>query len=245
MEDCLMNPLKVILADDEAPARQFIRRLLSKHDDLVIIGEAEDGEEALKLIDETAADILILDVQMPRLDGLSLMKHLPVSGRLATIFLTAGRQHAVEAFDLKAVDYLLKPVDPLRLADALDRARKWLITHSKRPPRLSRILVRKGTRELVVPVEEIEWIEADGNYVTLHCDGEDKHLIRESLGDLESRLSETMFLRISRSVIVNLRSIQALHHAGKTVHLVLNSGTSLHVTCGLKELRERMQFSQG
>jgi two-component system LytT family response regulator len=244
MEASRMSALKVILADDEAPARQFIRRLLNHHEDLVIIGEAEDGEEALKLIDEMDADILILDVHMPRLDGLSLMRLLPTRGTPATIFLTAGRDHAVEAFDLKAVDYLLKPVDPARLSDALDRARKWILTHTKQTPRLSRILVRKGTRELVVPVDEIDWIEADGNYVTLHC-GEEKHLIRESLGELEDRLPETQFLRISRSVIVHLKSIQALHHAGKTVHLALTSGKNLHVTCGLKELRERMQFSQG
>lgn len=234
-----------MIVDDERLARERVRRLLSKEADIDIVAEAEDGDLALTRVREGGIDLMLLDVQMPRMGGLNLLRELRGTQMPVTIFLTASREWAVDAFELSVVDYLLKPVGAHRMVAALQRARTRLAELSKNATtgraKLTRLLVRKGQREQLVRVEAIDWIEADGNYVTLHC-GEEQHLIRESLGDLEQRLAAQKFLRVSRSVLINLDQAKELRHSGKTIHVVLAGGVTLHATCGLRELRDRMQF---
>ena len=252
--------VRVLIVDDETPARDRLRTWLEREEDLSVVGEAANGEEALRLIRELRPDLLLLDIQMPRLNGLGVMQRLDPAERPLTIFVTAYDQHAVAAFEVQAIDYLLKPAGRARLATALNRARTRLATDALgdfqtrlermlalfRPDAgsetLSRFLVRDRGRERVLPVGEVDWIEAASNYVVLHRRGE-RHVLRETMQWLERSLPMRQFLRISRGAIINLDCLVELQHLGRSeVVAVLRGGERLPMTRGDRECRERLRF---
>ena len=206
------HPLRILIADDEAPARRQLRRVLLALPEVELVGEAGDGLEALRLVEALQPDVLILDIQMPQMDGLEVAANLPPPAP-QLIFATAFDAHAIAAFDLAAVDYLLKPWDSERLLRALERARERLGRHEAAPlPRvapLRRLLVRHQGMLHVIHSDEIQSIEAQDNYVVLHTTS-GQRLLREPLGALLARLQHPDILRSHRSHAVNLRHAKAL-----------------------------------
>lgn len=206
------HPLRVLIADDEAPARRQLRRVLTALEDVELIGEACDGLEALRLVESLQPDVLILDIQMPEMGGLEVAANLG-SPAPQLIFATAFDAHAIRAFDLAAVDYLLKPWDAERLLRALERARDRLGRHeAPRVPRLGplrRVLVRSEGVLHVINSDEIFCIEAQDNYVLLHA-ATGNWTLREPLSALLERLRHPDIVRAHRSHAVNLRHARAL-----------------------------------
>ena len=242
-----MNAIRTVIVDDEPLARRGIRQLLATHDDVEIVGEARNGVEAVRVLDTLLPDLVFLDVQMPELDGLSVLRRLDPARLPAVIFVTAYDTFAVRAFELHAVDYLVKPVHEARFHRALARARDRFrsaeaVQLSRRlsalladdierdaiPPEPPRRLVIPGNgSDLVLDVADIEWIEADDYYAAIHARGR-RHLIRESLSSLEARLDPTRFVRVHRSAIVNLARVREIRSpaAGDSA-IVLRDGTQL------------------
>ena len=218
--------LKVLIVDDERPARQKLRRLLSGDADVVAVYEAADGVAAIETIRSEAPDIVFLDVQMPGVDGFGVVDALPPDALPHIVFVTAFDMYAVRAFDTHAVDYLLKPYDAERFARALSRAKESAAgrrageerdrlrqllddAESTRPQRAERILVESGERVLLIAVEKIDRIESLRNYVRLRV-GADVYRVRGTLTRFERRLDPAKFVRISRSEIVNVDRIAEL-----------------------------------
>ncbi len=236
--------IRVVIADDELPARQRLRQLLSFQSRFEVVGEAESGTEAMELIETKKPDLLLLDIQMPHGTGLDVAACLPAP-RPAIIFCTAYDQHAVDAFELNALDYLLKPVSRVRLEKALskipspsppdaDKALNELL--EKRDQKLSRFLVKNGTRYQVIPVGEVSHIEAVDGVTRLITSDNKEYWLDPPLNDLETRLDEQHFYRISRRAIVNLNEVYSVQS------LPGGSGTAL--TKGRIELdvsRRRMR----
>ena len=225
-----MSPIRTLIIDDERIAREGIRSLLERDSEIEIAGECADGIEALKTIRAVRPDLIILDIQMPGLDGFGLLARLDPGTLPAIIFVTAYDAYAVRAFSVHAVDYILKPVEPERFASALEHAKKIiasrehapnearilaLLAEIRRPPQTSgRIAVKLPGRIYFVETGKIDWIEAAGDYCVIHAEG-GKHMIRESLRSLESMLDDRQFLRIHRSVIVRvdrIRELRPLYH---------------------------------
>jgi len=196
--------MKAILVDDEELARYELRRLLRAHADIEIVGEARNGEEALLLIRQLAPDILFLDIQMPGMSGFDLLEEMP--GELpAVIFTTAFDRHAIKAFEVNALDYLLKPISPARMAVALDRVR------GRRPANpLAQVFLRDGERCWIVRIPDIFLLESEGNYTRV-CFGAERPLIRRSLNSIEQQLDSGRFFRANRRQIVNLDWINSTH----------------------------------
>lgn len=251
-----MSPIRVLLVDDEPLVRRGLRSLLAEEAGVEIVGEARNGAEAVSLIQDEAPDLVFLDVQMPGLDGLGVLAALAPEDRPAVVFVTAFDQYAVRAFDLHAVDYLLKPFDPPRFRTALERARERLRPGARAAGQEAlsgllaelqrqtgtggpdRLAVREGGRIVLVPVEEIDWIEAADNYVRLHR-GNRYHLLRESLGRLEETLDPRRFARIHRSAMVNLSRVKALEPApGGEYDVILTDGRRLTLS---RSYRDRFQ----
>jgi two-component system LytT family response regulator len=217
--------IRTLIVDDEPLARERVRSLLESEPDVEIVGEAADGPEALRALRELKPDLLFLDVQMPGLDGFQVLQHLDPDHVPVTIVVTAYDRYAIQAFEIHALDYILKPFDRKRFHEAMRRARIQLqqtpngelshrmlalIEHvQKRDEYMDRLIVKSGGRVLFVPVSEIDWIEAAGNYVRLHH-GPAEHLLRETMSSLEAKLNPKQFLRIHRSTIVNINRIQEL-----------------------------------
>jgi two-component system LytT family response regulator len=230
-----MAELRCVVVDDEPPARRRVRELLDQTPDALVVGEARSGREAVKIIEELQPDVVFLDVQMPELDGFGVLAALETPPP-AVVFVTAYDAYALKAFEVHALDYLLKPFDRERFGAAIDRARITVSRHpsaddprllallnelSARDNRLTRIAVKSAGRIRLVPVTEIEWIEASGNYLRLHLPG-GHHLIRETMQGMEGRLDPSQFMRIHRSTIVNIDRIVELapsSHGDCTVKL--------------------------
>jgi two-component system LytT family response regulator len=215
----------VLIADDEPPARAKLRRLLADEADVEIVGEASDGEEAVALIAEHRPDLVLLDVQMPRLDGFGVVAEVGAERMPAVVFVTAYDAHAVRAFEVHAVDYLLKPVAPERFRTAMARVRAAatdardamagrldavLAALERRPAYLRRLLVHDERRALFLSTDEIDRIHAERNYVRLVAGGRSFEL-RGTLGALAARLDPARFLRISRGDVVRLDAVRELH----------------------------------
>jgi two-component system LytT family response regulator len=228
--------LRALIADDELLARERIRTLLGEDPEVEVVGECGDGATAARMIDALSPDLLLLDVQMPELDGLSALAQVPEARRpRAVLLVTAHEEHAIEAFDLQAVDYLLKPFEEARFWKALLRAKERL---RQPPPDLlalidevraqrERLAIRSGAHTTLVRYDEIDWAEAADNYVELHAGGL-THLMRETLSRLEARLSGAGFVRVHRSTLVNVRRIRELRPlAGGDQQIVLLDGTLL------------------
>ncbi len=237
------NALRVIIVDDEPLARRRLRSLLAGEADVEIVGEFGNGRDAVRAIVAERPDLVFLDIQMPELDGFGVVREVGIEAMPAVIFVTAYDEHALKAFEIHALDYLLKPVDRERFAAALRRAKTHAIAdggrglHERLDAVLAelarqgrepqRVAIRKDGRIFLVRPEDIDWLEADGNHVRVHV-GKESHVIRETLGNLEERLPQRAFMRIHRSTIVNIariREIQAWFQGDYV--LLLNDGTRL------------------
>ena len=235
--------IRTLIVDDEPLARERLSKLLGQEADIELIGEAASGPEALKAIQKLLPDLVFLDVQMPELDGFGVLARLTTEPKPAVIFVTAHDQFALRAFEVHAVDYLLKPFDRERFHIALRRALSHIRSQTSgelsqrlsallsdlkpEPKAAERLAVKSGGKVLFLRLEDIDWIEAADNYVSLHS-GKESHLHRETLSALENQLPAGKFLRISRSTIVQVDRIKELHplfHGEYTV--VLRNGARL------------------
>lgn len=226
------SPIRVLIVDDEPGARRRLERLLNKEDDIEIVGEANTGKKALALIKEIRPDLVFLDVQMPILSGIDVLRAIGAIHMPVVIFVTAYDQYAVKAFELAALDYLMKPFDDERFEQALERARRTLAqgkkdadsslarqletllrsmesTEEVTPKYIERIAVDIQGQLRIVPINKIDYITASGNYVYLHT-GDEKLLVREQMQNLEEKLPPDQFYRIHRSSIVRLEEIERM-----------------------------------
>jgi two-component system, LytTR family, response regulator len=251
--------LRVVVADDEPIGRQRLVRLLQTEPETQVVAACADGAEAVEAIRAHAPDVVLLDIQMPHLDGFEVVAALGAGDHQpAIIFVTAHDQYAVRAFEVHAFDYLLKPVDRERLREAIG----WAISTARHPPQggttgrvlalleelnardrargRDRLVVRTPERAIFLRTETIDWIEAAGKFVHLHV-GRAVHALRESMAELEQELDSARFLRISRSAIVNLDRIQEVQpwFQGDYV-LILTDGTRLTSTRGYRENMRRL-----
>jgi two-component system LytT family response regulator len=233
--------VRALIVDDEPLARRGVLLRLQKFRDVDIVGECTDGSSAVEKILELSPDVVFLDVQMPGMDGFDVLRTLPQENLPGVIFLTAYEQHALHAFEVHALDYLLKPVDDERFAVALDRARRRIDSSEKTrtAERLlamlgqnagkhaTRFAVRSGTRIQIVLVEDIEWIGAAGDYAELHVRGR-SHLLRDTMNALEQKLDPAKFIRIHRSRIVRSASVTELRSIDNREYLVKLTDGSEH-----------------
>ncbi len=247
----MAEKIRTLIVDDEPLARRNLRLLLEKDPQIEILDECGNGREAVKAINTLAPDLIFLDIQMPEMDGFDVVERVGPEQIQAIIFVTAFDQYALKAFDVHALDYLLKPFDDERFAGALRRAKsqieareinrlsKRLLAlldererlNSKRSANyLTRVMVKASGRVVLLKVDEIDFIEADGNYAKLHV-GRKAHLLREKMHDLEARLDPAKFVRIHRSVIVNLDRIKEMHpHFNGDYVVVLEDGRQLRLS---------------
>jgi two-component system LytT family response regulator len=237
------SEISVLVADDEPLARRGVRQLLAPHRDLIVVGEARNGAETLTALDALSPDLLFLDVQMPEMDGFEVLRAHGADRMPAVVFITAHDQFAVRAFEAHALDYLVKPLHGERFEAALQRVRERLrlreaadlaarltaLLDAEKAERekcgVERLVVPIAAGELVIPVAEIDWIGADDYYTRLYV-GARSHLLRESLGSLETRLDPRRFARVHRSAIVQIDRIRELH--GEEV--VLRDGVRVAVS---------------
>jgi len=218
--------IRTLVVDDEPLARERLRGLLAEEPDVEVVGECGDGCQAVRAIDELRPDLVFLDVQVPNLDGFHILESVGGDRIPAVVFVTAYDQYALRAFDVRAVDYVLKPFGRERLQRALERARAQIARVKssdlsgqltalfegmlpRKVPFLKRVVVKENGRLFFVRTADIDWVEASGNYVRLHV-GAESHLLRETMSGLESRLDPEQFLRIHRSAIVNIERIKEL-----------------------------------
>jgi two-component system, LytTR family, response regulator len=219
--------MRVLIVDDEPLARRRLVQLLAARPDIEIAGQAESGREALKLVELLRPDVLLLDIEMPGVDGFAVLKALPQYPAPAIIFVTAFQDHAVKAFELRATDFVVKPVSGDRLAKALDQARSDLearrseqrlaFLQARLAELESRALaasdpglwVQIGSEKRRLALTEIRWIEAERDYVRVHMNGQ-AHLVNAMLGDMEKALDEQAFLRVHRSAIVRKDKVRAV-----------------------------------
>ena len=237
--------IKAIIVDDVELAREHIRRLL-QDDDIEIVAECENGRGAIRMIRELRPDLVFLDVQMPEVDGFDVVKAIGVDEMPTIVFVTAYDEFALNAFEVNAIDYLLKPFDGERLAKAVERAkrlihskdssgvetklRRLLIEAREEQPYLKRIPVKSSRGTVLLLAEEIDWIGSEGHYLELYV-GRERHLIREKLGVLERKLDPQNFARIHRSIIVNLNRVKSLHPLFNGDQLlILQNGRELNLS---------------
>lgn len=263
----MSEPMRVVVADDEPLARRRVLRLLREHDDQVdVVAVCESGSQAVDAIRETRPDLVFLDVQMPEMDGFEVLEHL--GGELpAVIFVTAHDRYALRAFEVHALDYLLKPFDVERFNQALERGRTQVEHRAGEGPNrlvalleelardrhgngdghasprrfLDWVMVKVRGKVEFLRTADIDWVEAEGNYVRLHT-GKKGYLIREKIGELEERLDPERFLRVHRSAIVQLDRVAELHPmaAGDGI-LILRDGSEVKLSRGYRRrLLERV-----
>lgn len=252
-----MTKIRAMVVDDEAMARERVIGMLRQEADIELIGECSDGQQAVQAIAAQQPDLVFLDVQMPAVDGFGVIQQVGPEKMPAVVFVSAYDEYALKAFEVHAMDYLLKPFSRERFQQTLQHAR----THVERrragdlgkrlmalvqdvkpePQRLDRLVVKSGGRVFFLRTDDIIWIEAAGNYVRLHL-AEDSHLFRETMNGIESRLDPRRFVRIHRSRIVNSDRIKELQpwFNGEYV-VVLQNGTRLTLSRGYREkLQERL-----
>lgn len=246
----MSQSLRVLIADDERPARSFLAALLRGFEDVALVGEAETGTEALEMIEATRPDLALLDLQMPELDGLSVVRLLDKKRMPLIAFVTAYDEYAVKAFALNAVDYLLKPVDAARLRETLNRAQErleqsdWRAVETSRVqaaadeyeqttrlPLLERIPVRLRDDILIIPVKELASIVADGDLLHLTTIKNESYTITYRLKDLEARLDPAKFIRLGRGTLANLDLLRRVSPLpGGTYVATLANGQQLNVS---------------
>ena len=249
------STMRALLVDDEMPARSLMREYLGAEPGIVIVGECANGFEAVKAIAELKPDLVFLDVQMPKLDGFEVLDL--VDDRPAIVFCTAYDEFAIKAFEVHAVDYLLKPFGRERLPEALTRVRERIaataagtapaepraadLATSARPPgqHLERVLLRDGAQVHVVPVDKLDFLEAQDDYVEVHTEGR-SWLKHQTLAELEAALDPTRFVRVHRSYVVNVERIARIELAAKDNRVaILHDGRELPVSrAGYARLKE-------
>jgi len=244
-------PIRVLLSDDEALARERLRSLLENEPDLEIVAECDDGKSAINTIKREKPDLVFLDIQMPEVDGFGVVSALRDQVMPLTIFVTAYDRYAMKAFEVHALDYLLKPVSKERLAEALGHARKQLQHPSEatfqrrvldmlgdmdsRQSAPQRIVIKADGEIVCLKPGEIDWAESAGNYVCLHV-GAATHILRETITSLESRLGHHQFLRVHRSTLVNVDRIKTLRPSlYGDYSILLRDGTKLTLSRGFRE----------
>jgi two-component system, LytTR family, response regulator len=248
--------IRTVIVDDEAPARARVRQLLRQEPEFSVIGECANGGQAVDIIQREQPDLAFLDVQMPRLSGLEVCRTLTEAGvpLPLIVFVTAYDTYALQAFEVHAVDYLLKPFDRARFVQALSQVRRQLSRFkqdavesrlaavledlSPGSKKRDRLVFKENGRIIFVRPETVDWIEADGNYVRLHA-ADATHYVRETLASLESQLPVNKFMRISRSIIVNLdhvKELQPLFYGDYAV--ILQNGSRLNMT---RSYRDRLE----
>ena len=254
----MSTKIRTLIIDDEPLARRNLRLLLEKDPQIEILDECRNGREAVKAINTLSPDLIFLDIQMPEMDGFDVLERVGPEHIQAIIFVTAFDQYALKAFDVHALDYLLKPFDDERFVHALERAKSQIEAREidrlskrllalleereserngarERPNYLTRLMIKVSGRVMLLKVEEIDFIEADGNYAKLHV-GRKSHLLREKMHDLEGRLDPARFVRIHRSVIVNLDRIKEMHpHLNGDYIVVLEDGRQLRLSRSRRE----------
>jgi len=246
--------LRVLIVDDEPLAREGLRRLLAQEKDIVIVGECGDGVTAVAAVTAKRPDLVFLDIQMPEMDGFDVLRTVGAGTMPAVVFVTEYDAYALRAFEVHAVDYLLKPVDPQKFSASLDHVRTLLRRHVKRAPKalvrsqvellsdfpagkqyLNRLVVKSGRRVVILQTSLVDWVEANGDYVTYHAQGK-KYLVREKIGSIEHKLNPAQFVRIHRSSIVNIERIRELEPRSHGEHtVILADGTRLTLSRGYRE----------
>lgn len=246
--------LRTLIVDDEAPARKKIRHFLESDSEIEIVGECENGADALARARSHKPHLIFLDIQMPLLDGFAMLKRFTGAERsCAIIFVTAYDEYAIKAFDANAVDYLLKPFTRKRFEAAVQKVKEQVRRkHNSEPAEqalailqhlqkenayLRRIAVKSDETIVFLSCDRIDWIESDDNYVLLHS-GKKTHLVRESIGALEKNLDPNCFIRIHRRILVNTDRIREMHTQRHT-RLLLQDGSILPVSRRLKERVKR------
>ncbi len=246
--------LRAIIVDDERMARTRLRRMLEQDPDVEIVAECADGLAAVSAVQEESPDLLLLDIQMPGMDGFGVLDALGPDRTPEVVFVTAYDEHAIHAFEEHALDYLMKPVSPERFTKMLARVRERrthahrdqeslleMLAQRKAEARGTRLVVRSGERTTFVSPEEIDWVEAAGNYAILHL-GKRTHILRETMSGLESQLPGEMFCRVSRSAILNLRRVQELQSLAAGDHVaILSDGQRIGISRSLREVEERLK----
>jgi two-component system, LytTR family, response regulator len=247
--------MRVVIVDDEPLARRGIRPLLAVHAGVEVVCEARNGAEAVRMLGSLLPDLVFLDVQMPELDGISVLRRLDPERRPAVIFVTAYDEYAVPAFEVHAFDYLLKPFTDARFREAMQRARDQLsrgdaqaladqlaqLVERRAGGAIERFTVRVGETLRMFHVDEVDWIEADDYYVKLHIGG-DAYLVRQTMSALEERLPPDRFIRIHRSTIVNIDRIVSMEPLFQgDYNVILHDGTELKMSRRRREaLGERV-----
>jgi two-component system LytT family response regulator len=250
--------MRIVIVDDEPLARSGLQARLAEHGDVQVVGQCGTGKAAVTAIRDLAPDLVFLDVQMPGLNGFDVLRKVPANGLPLVIFLTAYDHYALAAFEVNAVDYLLKPIDDVRFTHALERARAQLKTaaipdirrrlcellervESKeaRSHYETRFAVRTGRRFAIVLLEEIDWIEATGDYVTLHV-GNRSHMLRQTMTRLEQQLDPECFIRVHRSAMVRVSRICEIESLPNREYLLrLTNGTAVKSSRRFSDLIER------
>ncbi len=255
-----MNKLRIIIADDERPARNFLRDILKTFDDVEIVGEAENGAAAIELIKTHRPDLALLDLQMPEITGIEVVKLLPKNSMPLVAFITAYDEYAIQAFEVNAVDYLLKPIEKSRLRVTLDRVRERLEqnnfrdTETKRVRKavevyeqskhefIERIPVKMNDEILLIPVDQIASIIAEGELLHITTARNEKYMINFRLKDIEARLEPSKFIRLSRGAIANVGMFKKVSPMpGGTYHILLKNGQEIPSSrLQSRVLRERL-----
>ncbi|MCB1024519.1 MAG: response regulator [Acidobacteria bacterium] len=255
-----MNKLRIIIADDERPARNFLRDILMGFRDVEIVGEAENGAEALEMIKDQKPDLALLDLQMPEISGIEVVKLLRKSEMPLVAFITAYDDHAIKAFEINAVDYLLKPIDRERLQETLERVSERLgqtdfrsneakrvrnaveVYEDSKQQYLERIPVKKNEEILLIPVESVASIIADGELLHITTAANEKYLINFRLKDIELRLDPSKFIRLSRGALANVAMFEKVSPMpGGTYQITLKNGQEITSSrLQSRVLRERL-----
>ena len=264
----MAKPLRIIIVDDEALARRGLRHRLAGRDDVHIVAEARNGREALKLIEDEKPDLMFLDIQMPGMDGFDVLRALEAERMPVIVFVTAFDEYAIKAFEAHALDYLLKPIEDERLAEALERVReqherKKALAHkqsllqlvsqiSGQPVRsmrelkargvdrlkkkeTPRLAIRDGGSTTWVPQDQIEWIDAAGDYMCVHAGGE-TYILRQTMKQLEQELDPEILQRVHRSTIVNVHRVREMHsHINGEYFLTLENGHTVKLSRSYKD----------
>lgn len=247
----MAGPIRALIVEDEPLARERLKMFLADERDVLVVGECADGRAAVSAIRSLGPDLVFLDIQLPELDGFGVVEEVGAERMPAVIFVTAYDQHAIRAFDVRALDYLLKPYKRERLRGAVERARAQIrrgesvklreqllsLLESVRqgPQHVERLMIKSAGRVYFIRADEIDWVEAEGNYVRIHA-GKETHFLRETLVGMEAKLDPNKFVRIHRSAIANVRSIKELRplFSGDYV-VILRDGERLTLSRSHKE----------
>jgi two-component system, LytTR family, response regulator len=243
--------IRTLIADDEALARKFIRRMLKDDHDVEILGECSNGKETVAMIRKENPDLVFLDVQMPEMDGFAVLEAIGIESLPEIIFATAYEQYAIRAFELHALDYLLKPFDQTRFKEAIKHAKErfrslrqndgrmqisaLLDSIKNKPQYLERLVIKAGGRITFLRTDEIDWIEADDKYVHLHT-SKARPMVRQTLTAMEAQLDPAKFRRVHRSAIVNVERIAELQPLFSGEYsILLQDGTKLTLSRNYKD----------